>query len=291
MPLLKRKKRIALVIAGALLLGCLSVGIWAFAIEPDRLVVNQVALNFPNWPPAFTGLKIAVVSDLHVGSPHIDVNKLRQLVSTINGQNPDLVLIAGDFVIQDVVGGRFVEPEVIAKELKNLRARFGVFAVLGNHDWWHDGERVMRALSGAGVRVLENGVAEIQLDGQSLWVVGLADLWTRRPDIEGTLHKVSNDGPIIVLTHNPDIFPQIPSRVILTVAGHTHGGQVNLPLLGRRIVPSNYKERYAIGHIQEGDRHLFVTPGVGTSIIAVRFRVPPEISILTVSGIQPNERR
>jgi uncharacterized protein len=283
MPLSKRKKRITLIIAGALLLGCLSLVVWAFVIEPDSLVVNEVAIKLPRWPPAFAGLKIAVVADLHVGSPHVDVYKLQQVVKTINGQNPDLILIAGDFVIQDVIGGHFVEPEVIADELKDLHARLGVFAVLGNHDWWYDGERVMRALNGVGIRVLENGVARIEQDGQSLWLVGLADLWTRRPDIRGTLQQVSDDGPVIVLTHNPDIFPEIPLRVILTIAGHTHGGQVNLPFLGRRIVPSNYGERYAIGHIEEAGHHLFVTPGIGTSIIPVRFRVPPEISILTLA--------
>jgi hypothetical protein len=283
MPLSKRKKRIALVVAAVLILGCLSLLLWGFVIEPDSLVVNPVTTNLNGWPSSFAGLKIVVVSDLHVGSPHIDVHKLQQVVSTINGQNPDLILLAGDFVVQGVAGGRFVEPEVIADKLKELRARWGVFAVLGNHDWWYDGDRVMRALNGVGIRVLENDVAHIQQDGQSLWLVGLADMWTRNPDIEGTLQKVSDDGPVILLTHNPDIFPHIPpSRVTLTVAGHTHGGQVNLPLLGRRIVPSDYGERYAIGHIEEANHHLFVTPGIGTSIIPVRFRVAPEISVLTI---------
>lgn len=284
MTLSKRKKRITLITAAVFILGCISLIVWSFVIEPDRLVVNRVTINVRGWPSGFAGLKIVVVSDLHVGAPHIDVDKLQQVVSTINGQNPDLILMAGDFVIQGVAGGQFVEPEVIADKLKELRARWGVFAVLGNHDWWYDGERVIRALSGVGIRVLENDVAQIQQDGQSLWLVGLADMWTRQPDIEGALQKVSDDGPVIVLTHNPDIFPRIPARVTLTLAGHTHGGQVNLPLLGRRIVPSDYKERYAIGHIEEAGHHLFVTPGIGTSIIPVRFRVAPEISILTLSG-------
>ncbi len=283
MPLSKRKKRITLITFAALLICCLSLIVWAFLIEPDRLVVNPVTINLHRWPSSFAGLKIVVVSDLHVGSPHIGVDKLQEVVSTINRQNPDLILIAGDFVIQGVAGGRFVEPELIADKLKELRARWGVFAVLGNHDWWYDGGRVMRALSGVGIRVLENDVAQIQQDGQSLWLVGLADMWTRKPDIEGTLQKVSDDGPVIALTHNPDIFPSLPARVTLTVAGHTHGGQVNLPLLGRRIVPSDYGERYAIGHIEEASHHLFVTPGIGTSIIPVRFRVAPEISILTLN--------
>ena len=265
------------------MLCCLSLVLWAFVIEPDRLVVNEVGITLPRLPQAFAALKIAVVADLHVGSPHIDAGKLQQVVSTINEQKPDLILIAGDFVIQDVIGGHFVEPEVIADNLKELHARLGVFAVLGNHDWWYDGERVMRALNGVGIRVLENEVVRIEQDGQSLWLIGLGDLWTRTPDIAGTLQKVSDDGPVIVLTHNPDLFPQMPSRVSLTIAGHTHGGQVNLPFFGRRIVPSKFKERYAIGHIQEAGHHLFVTPGIGTSMIPVRFRVPPEISILTLN--------
>ena len=283
MPLSKRKKRITLIVVAALLLGCLSLVLWGFVIEPDRLVINDVAITMPRLPPAFADLKVAVVADLHVGSPHIDVEKLQQVVSTINGQNPDLILIAGDFVIQDVIGGHFVEPEVIADKLRELHARLGVFAVLGNHDWWYDGERVMRALNGVGIRVLENDVVRIEQDGQSLWLIGLGDLWTRQPDIAGTLQKVSDDGPVIALTHNPDLFPEMPSRVSLTIAGHTHGGQVNLPFFGRRIVPSKYKERYAIGHIQENGHHLFVTPGIGTSMIPVRFRVPPEVSILTLA--------
>src|SRR5918912_4425055 len=191
MPISKRKKRIAL-IAGGLLLCCLSLILWAFLIEPNRLVVNETQLSLRGWPPAFAGLKIVVVSDLHVGSPHIDVEKVKQTVATINAQNPDLILLGGDFVIQDVVGGHFVEPEVIAENLKGLHAPLGVFAVLGNHDWWYDGERVRRALSGAGIRVLENDVVRLQPSGQSLWLVGLADLWTRTPDIAGPLQRITD---------------------------------------------------------------------------------------------------
>jgi predicted MPP superfamily phosphohydrolase len=102
------------------------------------------------------------------------------------------------------------------------------------------------------------------------------------PDITSALARVNNGAPIIALTHNPDIFPSIPARVALTIAGHTHGGQVAFPIIGRLIVPSDYGQRYAIGHIVEGSKHLFVTSGVGTSIFPVRFRVPPEISLLTI---------
>jgi predicted MPP superfamily phosphohydrolase len=113
-------------------------------------------------------------------------------------------------------------------------------------------------------------------------VVGIADLWTRKPDIEGGLHQVEIDDPVLLLTHNPDIFPGVPQRVSLTLAGHTHGGQVNLPVAGRLVVPSKYGQRYAFGYIVEDGRHLFVGGGVGTSILPVRFRVPPEVVILTL---------
>ena len=285
MTISRRKKKYALITLGSLLFICLTVGLWAFVIEPNRLIVNEVTINLPNWPPDFERLRIVLISDLHVGSPYIDAAKLQRIVEAANAAQPDLTLLAGDFMVTSSVRrGRTVEPEIIAESLKNLRARFGVFAVLGNHDWWYDGERVRAAINGVGIRVLENDVARIEHQGKTLWVAGIADAWTRKPDITGTLQKVEDDGPIIVLTHNPDIFPNIPARVALTLAGHTHGGQVSIPFVGRPQVPSRYGERYAIGHIVEGNRHLFVTPGVGTSIIPVRFRVPPEISVLTITA-------
>lgn len=283
MKISKRAKKFALITIGGLLLLCLTLGLWAFVIEPNRLTVNEVTINLPNWPQSFEGLRIALISDLHVGSPYIDVAKLQRIVQTINATQPDLILLAGDFMVTSRVH-KAVEPEAIAAELKNLRARFGVFVVLGNHDWWYGGERVMRAFNEAGLRVLENDVAQIQYQGKSLWIDGIADAWTRKPDITGTLQKITDDGPIIALTHNPDIFPSIPARVSLTLAGHTHGGQVNIPFIGRPQVPSQYGQRYAIGHIVEDNRHLFVTPGIGTSIMPVRFRVPPEISLLTITA-------
>ncbi|HEX8141909.1 MAG TPA: metallophosphoesterase [Pyrinomonadaceae bacterium] len=290
MFLSKRNKRIVLIVLGVVLTLCVALAVWAFVIEPDRLVVKEEAIAIRDWPPAFDHLRIVLISDLHVGSPHITIEKLRQIVATINQQQADLVLIAGDFVIQDVLGGEFVGPEAIAAELKNLRARDGVFAVLGNHDWWYDGERIKGALSSAGIRMLENEVAQIERDGRSIWIAGLADLWTRPQQINATLGKVKGQATIIALTHNPDIFPDIPPSVALTLAGHTHGGQVNLPLIGRRIVPSQYKERYAIGHIIENGHHLYVTPGIGTSILPVRFRVPPEISVITINSAASGER-
>jgi predicted MPP superfamily phosphohydrolase len=175
-----------------------------------------------------------------------------------------------------------VEPEPTAAALRELRAPLGVFAVLGNHDWWYDGARVGRALEGAGIRVLEDSAIPVLVNGRRLWIAGVSDAMTRPANISRALAAVPEDAPVIVLTHSPDVFPRMPARVLLTLAAHTHGGQVNLPLLGRLIVPSRYGARYAIGHIHEDGRDLFVNPGLGTSIIPVRFQVPPEISLVTV---------
>jgi uncharacterized protein len=256
-------------------------------VEPGRVVTREIALPIARWPPTLGPLRVAALSDLHTGAPHVSIPALRRVVASMNATHPDLVVLLGDYVIHGVVGGRFVSPEDTAAVLRDLTAPLGVFAVLGNHDWWYDGPRVTRALEGAGIRVLEDVAVPVQLHGQTLWLAGVSDAMTRPADAGRALAAVPADAPAIVLTHNPDVFPGVPQRVLLTLAGHTHGGQVYLPVLGRLIVPSRFGQRYAIGHIQEEGRDLFVTPGIGTSIIPVRFRVPPEISVLTVYHLAP----
>jgi predicted MPP superfamily phosphohydrolase len=289
--LFKSKLRAALVAA---LVALTLLAAWAFWLEPASLAVRNVSLAVPGWRAEHAGLKVALLTDLHVGAPHMGLARLRRVVERTNAEAPDVVLITGDLVIGGpqerggerggVAGGTFVEPEPIAAELKLLRAPLGVYAVLGNHDWWFDGERVTRALEGAGLRVLENGAARVERGGRAFWLAGVADLWTRKPDVEAALREVPAGEPVILFTHNPDIFPGVPARVSLTVAGHTHGGQVNLPLVGRPVVPSRFGQRYAFGHVVEGGRHLYVGGGVGTSIVPVRFRVPPEVVILQLKS-------
>ncbi len=285
-PASKYRLKIILAVV-ALTVGTL--GVWAVWIEPDSITVRNINLTIPSWHAEHSQMKIAVLTDLHVGAPHMSLEKLRRVVERTNAEQPTLVLLLGDFVIGGrdhrggVVGGAFVTPEPIAEELKHLRAPLGIFAVLGNHDWWYDGGRVTKALEGVGVKVLENGAVHLSRDNQSFWLVGIADLWTRQPDIAGSLRQIDGDDPALLMTHNPDIFPDVPARVSLTLAGHTHGGQVNLPFIGTPIVPSKFGQRYALGHVSEQGRHLFVSGGIGTSIVPVRFRVPPEIVILTLS--------
>jgi uncharacterized protein len=266
------------VVSIALLVAPFLVLLWAFEIEPGVLVVRHRRMELAGWN---SDLKIAVLSDLHVGSPHVGLDKLRTIVERTNAENPALVVMLGDFVTGGP-GGRheanFVAPEQIAEELKNLRAPLGVYAVLGNHDWWFDGERVGKALTDAGIPVLENRAVH----AGHVWIGGIADFWTRVPDIAGTLEQVNGDDPVVLITHNPDIFPDVPARVSLTLAAHTHGGQVQLPIVGALITTS--KLGYNAGEFVEQGRHLFVTTGIGTSILPVRFGVPPEIVILTLSA-------
>lgn len=267
---------------GALLCVGSCLVLWAFFIEPNLIRVHKVSVSIPNWNSDNDGIKIAVLTDLHVGSPFINLDKLKIIVSKTNECEPDVVILLGDLVIHGVLGGEFIEPEKITALLKELRSPIGTVAVLGNHDWWYDGPRVAKAMAKEGILVLENNVFKATLGNGSFWLAGLADMWTRDPKISLTLEKITDENPVILLTHNPDIFPEIPSNVSLTLAGHTHGGQVNLPLMGRPIVPSKFGQRFAAGHIIEEGRHMFVGTGIGTSILPVRFRVRPEILLLTL---------
>ena len=244
--------------------------------------MHNETIALSNWPSALNGIRIAALADIHAGSPFIDLDKLRQVVKRTNETTPDVIVLLGDFMVRNTWHSKEMAPEVIAEALKELHAPLGVYAVLGNHDWWYDVTRVRRALESQGIRVLDNDVVRLERNGQPLWFVGIADAWSLKDDIAGTSRKVQAGEPAIALTHNPDILPRFPPAFQLTLAGHTHGGQVNLPFLGRRIVPSEFGQRYAAGHIEEEGKHLFVTTGIGTSVFPVRFRVPPEIAVLTL---------
>ena len=278
---IKNKRRAPLaflkraLLAAAIVVAVLAV--WSFWWEPQQLVTREVRMRLPCWS---TGpVRVAVVSDLHVGSPFMTIAKLRAVVDRVNAGHPDMIVLLGDFVVTGMVGGRFVPPETIAGELAKLHAPLGVFAILGNHDQWLGGPRVASALRSAHIHVIDDVAWRVG----AFWLVGVSDFREGAHDVNGALEDVTDSAPVLVITHNPDVFPLIPSRVCLTLAGHTHGGQVAIPLIGRLIVPSQYGQRYAIGHIREGGRDLFVTSGVGTSIIGVRFRVPPEIVFMEIT--------
>jgi predicted MPP superfamily phosphohydrolase len=268
----RRRIAIAVVVVAAL-------AIWSGYIEPRRLVVHEETLVLPGWSAALDGLRVVALSDLHVGNPYMDVARLRAIVARTNALAPDLIVLLGDFVtLRD--SGHYVEPEVIAPELAALHARLGVFAVLGNHEPGRIGRRMRAALEHAGIAVLDQRC--VVLPGP-LALAGVADVLTRDEDPAGAIASCADHAaPILMITHNPDVFPEVDARVSLTLAGHTHGGQVRLPLIGPLIVPSRYGRRYAAGHIVENGRHLFVTTGAGSSHLPLRFGVPPEIALLTL---------
>ncbi len=217
-----------------------------------------------------------------MGSPFNGLDKLQRIVERTNAARPDIVVIAGDFVITAIAGGRFVAPEAIAQVLAGLHAPLGVHAVLGNHDWWLNPDVVEGALSRAGIDVLEQRAIKIASGPWRFWLVGLGDLWEGHHDVGAAMAQVTDADPVLLLTHNPDVFPQIPPRVSLTMAGHSHGGQVYFPLFGHPHNPALRHQQYTVGHVVEEGRHLFVTQGLGTSVLPIRFFVPPEISILTI---------
>jgi predicted MPP superfamily phosphohydrolase len=271
--------RIAILI---ILVSIVASAMWAFFIEPNRLIVHSETIRIDGWPAELSGIRIAMIGDVHTDTHYINEAKLQRIVDLTNAQHPDLIVLLGDYIHGGRNNPEHVEPEVTARYLKNLQAPLGVYAVLGNHDWWYNGERVRQVFERAGIPILEDDVKELSWHGQSFWLAGLADLWTRPQNIGSTIAKVPASSTIIALTHNPDIFPNLPQNVPLLLAAHTHGGQVNIPLIGTPVVPSRFGSKYNVGHIFENNHHLFVTTGIGTSIMRVRFRVPPEIVILTI---------
>lgn len=256
--------------------------LWGFWLEPASLVVREIDLPLA-WPSS-RPFRLVVISDLHVGSPYHGVRRLRSTVARINATQPDLICILGDFVTRGVIGGTFVPPEPIAKELRRLQAPAGVVAVLGNHDRWYDGPRVQRALVSAGIRVVEDTAVRLATPSGPVWIAGVSDLLTAPHDVSRALRAVSDhQTPILLLSHNPEIFPMVPDGVTLTLAGHTHGGQVRFPLLGAPVmITSRYGQRYAGGLVVERGRRLFVSTGIGTTRIPVRYGVPPSIFVLTL---------
>jgi predicted MPP superfamily phosphohydrolase len=273
------KLKIFALCAGAV---ALILSVWGFIIEPATVRNEEYAILIPRWPSSCDGIRVAVLVDLHVGSPFNGLDKLEKIVDLTRHAQPDLVLLAGDYVIHGVPGGRFVAPEPIAARLQRLSAPLGVWAVLGNHDWWFDAARITRTLKAAGIAVLDDAAVPLVSGACSFWLAGISDFWEGRHDVRAALAQVPAQAAVLAVTHNPDVFPDVPERVALTIAGHTHGGQVYIPGIGRPIVPSRYGQRFAIGHIVEDGRHLFVSPGLGTSVLPVRFLVPPEVSIVKI---------
>jgi predicted MPP superfamily phosphohydrolase len=235
---------------------------------------------------------------VHIGEPYMGMSRIETIVETTNALGADLIVLLGDYT----PGHRFITRPValsdFARAMGRLRAPLGVYAILGNHDWWADPAvqaarggtpQASRELQAAGIPVLENRAVRLLHGGQPFWLLGLGDQLAFRgrrfrgmDDLPRALAQVSDEAPVLLLAHEPDIFPRGPSRVALTLSGHTHGGQIRV--LGYSpFVPSRYGNRYAYGHVIEEGRNLIVSGGLGTSGAPVRLGVPPEIVLVRLA--------
>jgi uncharacterized protein len=262
-----------------------STAVYASAVEPRGLVVTRYAPAPRGWP-AGRRLTITVIADLHAGGPDMLLPHVRHVVDTANALRSDLIVLLGDYEARYEFPTARMPPALWSAELARLTAPLGVWTVLGNHDWWHHTAAVRGALASAHIPVLENNAVLLGAPGQKFWLAGIGDqlahpLGHHRyrgvDDLPATLAQIHTDDPVVLLVHEPDIFPRVPGRVALTLAGHTHGGQIRLPLVWPLFVPSKFGARYAYGHVVENDRHIIVSGGLGTSIIPARLGVPPEI--------------
>jgi predicted MPP superfamily phosphohydrolase len=293
----RRRAMLAPLIGG---FAALSLNGYAFGYAPAmRLDVTRYDVTPEHWRSG-PELRVAVLTDLHFGEPFVSLERLDEIVATTNALNPDLICVLGDFE----PGHRFVSRAVPradwARSLAALKAPLGVHTVLGNHDWWSDTEAqsrrtsaplAARALMDAGLPVLENEAVSLFKDGKRFWIIGLGDQlayhhkdrgYFGRDNLAGALVAVTDGAPILLLAHEPDIFPRVPARIALTLSGHTHGGQVRV--LGYSpLVPSDYGNRYAYGHVAESGRHLVVSAGIGPGKLPVRLGVPPEIVLVNVT--------
>jgi uncharacterized protein len=275
---------------------------YGFGIEPTlRLGVARYHIRPPRWPAGFQ-LKIAAVADLHACDPWMSLERIAAIVDRTNSLDADIIVLLGDYV----AGHRHVTRVIPAAEwaplLGGLKAPLGVHAILGNHDWWddkavqRDGQGLTvsrRALEAAGIPVYENDVTRLSKAGRPFWLAGLGDQLAYMParrfrpgkrvgvdDLAATLGKITDDAPVVLLAHEPDIAARVPARVALQLSGHTHGGQVRL--FGWSPVSTSGKA-LTYGHIRM-NCDIVVSGGLGCSIMPFRLGVPPEIVLVTLGG-------
>ena len=290
--------------AGLSALGASTVA-YGFGVEPThRLRVTRYDLSPPQWPKNFP-LKIAAIADLHACDPWMSLERIAEIVERTNALGADMIVLLGDYV----AGTRYVSGYIPASDwapvLGKLKAPLGVHAVLGNHDWWEDKTvqreghglpSAGRALEKVGIPVYENDAKKLHKNGRPFWLAGLGDQLAYMParrfrpvkrigvdDLGATLLKITDDAPVILMAHEPDIARRVPARVALQLSGHTHGGQVRM-LGWSPISPSG--QQLAYGHIKVSC-DVVVSGGLGCSIVPFRLGVPPEIVLVTVGGTRP----
>lgn len=286
---MKRKfsRRDFLKTAGYLSLLSIAAGVgglrYGMVVEPETLDVNEVKIKLPHLSRQFSGYRLAQLSDLHMGG-WMDGERLRKVVDVVKEQQPDLVVITGDFFNGPVWSERLVRAatEFVA-ELSPLTADFTVLGVLGNHDYWSDAAEARKALEQCGVIEIGNGFYSIEREGEQLHIAGVDDIWYGHDDLDSVLSKLPETGEAILLAHEPD-FADISTksgRFGLQLSGHSHGGQIVLPFVGAPVLPRLGK-KYPSGLYKVGDMWQYTNRGVGMADLFIRINCPPEITVFTL---------
>jgi predicted MPP superfamily phosphohydrolase len=274
--------RRSFLVAGSGCAGAALLGSYGVFYEPHHPRLEQFRLCLPDLPPQLEGLRVVLMSDWHCG-PLFRPQHLRPAMHMANQCRPDLVLLPGDFTSKS---GRYFSEAAELAALLRPRISGGVLVSWGNHDYWHGLEPGLQMMPRAGCQILTNqslvltSRRELTDAGRGLWLCGLDDLWTGKPELARTLAPIPADQPRLVLSHNPDVAEeQQGPRVDLMLSGHTHGGQVRIPTLGTPVLPSRYGQKYASGWVQGPDYPVYVSRGLGASGMPVRLCVPPEVTL------------
>jgi uncharacterized protein len=269
---------------GAGAFGGLALAGYSSFIEPRELVIQRVPLTLPRLSEAFHGLKIALISDLHL-APFTTEADIRAAVAAVVGLKPDLVAITGDFVSGNwnasVDHAKYIEP--CSRILAGLQAPMGRFAVLGNHDHGTDPARIANTLEAHNIPVLSNRNVVLEKDGARLWIAGVDDAVAQKADWDCALDGIPKKEPVVLLAHEPDVADESARYgVDLQLSGHSHGGQIRVPGFGAPYCPP-LARKYPMGLYRIGPTHLYTNRGIGLTGIPFRFACPPEITLFELS--------
>lgn len=253
------------------LLGVLTF-LYSLIYEPYALEVKKYTLKNPK----LSGLKIVFASDFHMAPYSFERTRLQQIIERINAENADIVILGGDFV-KGHHKKESMPIEDIAAVLRNIKSRYGIYAVMGNHDTYYGKTEIAKALNESGIKVLQNQNTKVQTQNGKVCIAGVKDYTMDTPDVQKALDDCAE--PVILVSHSPDVFPHV-KKADLMLAGHTHGGQIVFPLVGALLIPSDYGRKYRYGLIKEKGNTLIVSKGLGTSLMPLRFNCKPEIVVI-----------
>ena len=266
----------------------LGLAAYGYAAAVSDPIVRSARVSLPDWRRGAAPLRAVLISDIHVAGPDMPPERLARIVGQINALRPDLVLIAGDLVSDRPLSTRLYSTEASIAPLMALRPRLGTLAVLGNHDHWRDEQAVRSVLAAAGVTVLDNGA----VSAGPLAIGGLDDAFTDHDDPGATVAALrALPGAKLMLSHSPDPFARLPEDISLMLAGHTHCGQVSLPLVGPFATYSDYGNRFACGIIRESGKTLIVGAGLGTSMVPLRLGAPPDMWLIELGPLRSGGAR